>query len=138
MPSYDFAAPDGTTFTVYLDLKQPAIAYREQVIHGQVCKRVYEVPQMAVNTAAGTGRDDYRRKTEGKNLKVGEMQEISKEMSHERAAKEGVDPVKERYYQTYEKDIGVKHKDVVKREKLAKAQASLKKYGVKVDLNAKG
>ncbi len=142
VPSYDFAAPDGTTFTVYLDLKQPAIAYREQVIHGQVCKRIYEVPQMAVNTAAGTGRDDFRRKTEGKNLKLGEMADISKEMSHTRAEREGRDPVREQHYQTYEKQMGSKHQDVVKRTKeearegrLAKAKRNLTKFGVKVSLD---
>lgn len=137
MPTYTFVSPDGSTIDKHLNMQQPPEAYREQVIEGRVYKRVYEVPQMAINTAPGTSSGDFHRKTAGKNMTIGAMQDLSKEMSHERAAKDGVDIVREKHYQTYEKNVGAKHKDVVKREKLAKADASLKRFGVKVDLTAK-
>lgn len=66
---------------------------------------------------------------------MGEMVNISKEMHLERTQKEGQDSVKEEFYKGYEKRVGQKHKDIIKRERKVKAEASLKKFGVKVNLN---
>ncbi len=138
MPLFEYQAPDGEILSLILDAKQPAEAYRVQKANGKIYKRIYTAPTMGVNTQARDARsDDYRRITENKNLTVGQMTDISKELSEKRAEKEGVDQVKEQFYKSYEKNIGVKHKDQIKKEKRAKAEASLKKFGVKVDLKAK-
>lgn len=134
MPTYSFTHQEsGETIDLYLDLKQPPEAYRQQVRDGKVFKRVYEVPGMSINSIMKDDtKEEFARVTDKRDITVGQMAEVSKEMSVKRAAREGSDAVQEVFYKDYEKRIGVKHKDVVKRERLKKAKASLKKYGVTV------
>jgi len=134
MPHYDFAAENGQTITLYLDLHQPKTAYCVQVVDGVVYKRIYSVPRAATNSRAGDlSEQDFIRVTQNKNLTMGEMQNISREMHEERKSKAGTDVVKERFYKDYEKRIGKPHTDVVRRERVAKAKAKMDKFGVKLE-----
>lgn len=63
-------------------------------------------------------KEDFRKVTSSKNYKVGDLYDISKEMSESRAAKNGgKDEVREKFYADYEKRLNRKHTDVIKREK---------------------
>jgi hypothetical protein len=138
MPTYSFHHEEsGETIDLYLDLKQPAAAYRQQVRDGKVYRRVYTTPQMRVSVAINDGTlADYKRVTEGKGrLTVNEMAAVSKEMAEKRATKEGTENVKGEFYRHYEKKIGAKHKDEVRQTKLKKAHKSLKRFGVNVDMS---
>ncbi len=137
MPTYDFEHPEsGEVISVKLDLNQPAAAYQQQERDGKVYKRIYEAPQFRMDANQGDATyHDYARVTTNKNLTVDEMAKVSKDMSVKRAAREGGDAVKETFYKNYEQRIGRKHKDVARREKVEKAQKSLKKFGVKVDMS---
>lgn len=97
---------------------------------------------MSVDSRVGTSKEEFRRATTNKkNLTVGQMQELSAEMHEKRTEREGLDPVKEEFYQKYEKDVGQKHPNVAKRDtrsarrkKAAKAKEKLKTFGVEVSL----
>jgi ABC-type lipoprotein release transport system permease subunit len=65
-----------------------------------------------------------------RGLKVGDMWEISAEMSAKRAQRDGLDTVKEAFYQKHESENGEKHPDVVRREKVAAANARLAEMGI--------
>ncbi len=139
MPVFDFESDAGEIISLHLDLKQPAAAYRVQVVDGKTYKRVYTAPLAAKDTLARDATlDDYTRITSDKNLTVGEMAKISKEMADRRAAKEGADSVKSEFYRNYEKKIGKKHKDEIAAERRKRAEASLKKFGVKVEMGKNG
>lgn len=139
MPLYLFEDQDGKQITVVMDTKQPIEAYHSQVVNGKTYKRVYTVPCASVDSRVGVTSDEFRRATTNKKMKVGEMQDLSKEMHLRREEKEGIDPVKEKFYENYEKSMGQPHQNVVKRQtqsqrrkKGAKAKEKLKKYGVEV------
>ena len=56
--------------------------------------------------------ESYASKTKNKNYTVGEMTDISAELSDKRANKEGIDPVKIEHYDRYaKKNNGVRHVD---------------------------
>lgn len=139
MPIFDFQhETTGETISLHLDLKQSATAYRVQVIDGKTYKRIYTAPLAGRDTIVRDATlDDYTRITENKNLTVGEMAKISKEMAEKRGEREGADKVKQEFFRNYEQKIGTKHKDEIKSERRKKAEASLKKFGVKVDFDRK-
>lgn len=137
MPIFEFSHEEsGETISLHLDLKQPSEAYRLQTIDGKTYKRVYTAPLAGRDTIVRDATlDDYTRITENKNLTVGEMAKISKEMAEKRGEREGTDKVKNEFYRNYEQKIGKKHKDEIKNERRKKAEASLKKFGVSVDMS---
>lgn len=142
MPLYQFQSSDGEVLSVTMSTNQPMESYHVQVVDGKVYKRVYDPPRISMDSRPGTSADEFRRATTNKkNLTVGQMQDLSREMHEKRTEKEGLDPVKENYYKQHEKDIGKKHPKVIQRETLAarnsraaKAKEKLKKYGVEVSL----
>lgn len=127
MPVYSFAADDGTTISVLVPLTAPDKERHEQVGEdGRVYKRVYAAPLTSVNSRKGDlSKEDFRRMTENKNLKQGELWSLSAEMSREREEKLGSDPVKAKFYRDYERECGVKHTQQIKEEKAREAQRKL-------------
>jgi len=73
-------------------------------------------------------RKDFANATD-KKMTMGEMWDLSKEMSESRAQKDGVDKVKEKNMRDYEKNVGVKHQDEIARLKKEKAKKSMEKMG---------
>jgi len=73
-------------------------------------RRVYHAPLAAIDTKLDPrDKNAFVRRTE-KYTKLGEMQDISREMSEKRAAKDGKDPVREKWLDNYEKSRnGKKH-----------------------------
>lgn len=136
MPIFDFESPAGEIISLHLDLKQPAAAYRVQVVEGVTYKRVYTAPLAAKDTQTRDATlDDYNRITADKNLTVGEMTKVSRDMAAKRAEREGIEAVRQKAYDSYEQRIGKPHKDKLREEKLKRARASLKKFGVTVDMD---
>ena len=88
-------------------------------------KRVYNVPQVNAgesSIAKMNPHDSYKflDKTSKLRGKVGEIQDLAKELSDKRAAQSdtGEDPLKRKHFDNYQKKTGKKHlhdkKDVVK------------------------
>lgn len=130
MPVLDFHnEQNGRTISVMVKLSADIEAFHTQIEDGVTYKRIYAAPAAAVNVAHKDGtKEDFGRITDGKKMTVGQMQDLSKELSVERAAKNGNDPVKEQFYRDYEKRIGDKHQD----EKKRIAREALAKRGIRI------
>lgn len=138
MPVHEFLhEASGKKIEIYVPINAPAEQHQVQVVDGDTYKRVYAAPLASIDThLKDATQEDFRRLTTNKkNLTVGQMWEMSSEMSHHRAEKNGgVDDVKEKFYSNYEKQMGKKHIDVEKREKLKIAHQQLKDMGIRVEL----
>ncbi len=77
-------------------------------------------------------QSDFLKATD-KKMTMGEMWDLSKELSEKRASKDGTDAVKEKNMKDYEKRNGVKHQDQIKREKEERARKNMEKLGFKVE-----
>lgn len=136
MPCHTFVNEEtGQTADVYVPINAPAAEHQSQTIDGKVYKRVYAAPLAAKDTKPGDAtKEDFRRVTDKKGLKVKDLWNISSEMSKQRAEREGKDPVMEKMYADYEKESGQKHPDVERREKIESTHKKLEKWGVKIQL----
>lgn len=137
MPIHSFVhEASGETIDVYVPASAPAPEHQLQVRDGREYRRVYAAPLAAKDTQYGDASlKDFSRKTSDKSgLKVGDMWEISREMSDRRRQRDGVDVVRERYYEKYEQEYGEKHADVVQRDRLERANRTLNEYGIRVNL----
>ncbi len=135
MPLHSYIHDEsGETIDVFVEITAPNIEHQRQIVGERTFRRVYEPVHFCKDARTGDAtKEDYLRKTQDKRgVTLQEMANISKEFSEQRAARDGVDGVKEQFYKTYEKDMGAPHKDVVKRDRKKKAQESLKKFGVNV------
>lgn len=126
----------GEIIEVRVPTDAPIVQHQRQEIDGKVYKRVYSAPLAAKDTRFGDcSATDFRRKTTDKaGLKVGDMWEISAEMSERRKQRQGHDPVLEQHYANHEKEYGEKHPDVVKRERQERLNERMKEWGIKVNL----
>lgn len=138
MPVHSFThEATGETIDVYVAASAPTSEHQQQIRDGKTYRRVYSAPLAATDMGLGDcTQQDFRRKTgdSKRGLKVGDAWEISAEMSERRAQKEGRDPVREAFYQRHEQQNGKKHPDVVRREKLERANARLDKLGIRISL----
>ena len=74
--------------------------------------RVFTSPNMNVTDnliGADTSEADFVRKTSEKNYTLGEMWDLSSELSEKRARVNGKDPIKEKEKKKYERRTGKKH-----------------------------
>ena len=137
MPVHDYVhEATGETVSVYVPANAPTEDHQRQERDGKLYKRVYTAPRAATNILPGTAsRDDFMRTTDSKNYKVGDLWQISQEMSQHRADKNGGhDPVREKFYKDYERENGEPHTDVARREKLERANKTLSEWGFEVKL----
>lgn len=134
MPVYSFASEEGKEISVLVRLDEPNEARQVQIVDGVTYKRVYSAPRAAVDTQKGSlSQEDFNRVTQNKNLKVGDFWEISKEMSQDRADKNGgYDPVKEKFYERHLKEYGKPHKDVIDRNVREKTAKVMEHMGIKI------
>lgn len=140
MPIHQYEHPEtGKTIDVYVPANASTTEHSLQIVEGQVYKRVYSAPLVAQNLGTRHGdatAADFQRCTGGKRgFKLGDAWEVSAEMSAKRADRNGgLDPVAEDRYARHEKETGEKHEDVVRREKLSKANSKLAEWGIKINL----
>lgn len=75
-------------------------------------RRVFTVPLASIDTKLDPrDKNAFVRRTE-KYSKVGDFQDISRDLSAQRAAKDGRDPVKEKWLDNYEKSrLGKRHSE---------------------------
>jgi len=87
----------------------------------------------AFNTKIDPYSSDSFVKATDKKMTMGQMFDLSKEMSEKRAQKEGIDPVKQKMYKDYEKKNGVRHQDEIATEKKKKAKEKMEKLGFGIE-----
>ena len=78
---------------------------------GVIWERVFTIPQAAFNTQINpNNRQEFINKTRGKNYSVGQMWDMSAELSEKRAGSSGQDEVKIKAEKAYEsKTKGKEH-----------------------------
>lgn len=106
MPEYIYENPDtGEQVSVWQSVHEEHVYEIEGVEYG----RVYTVPQASIDTRIDPySEKEFREKTKVEN--VGDIWDRSKELSEIRTAKEGKDPIKEKYFKDYAKKTkGKKH-----------------------------
>lgn len=80
-------------------------------------KRVFTIPNASIDSQIDPHSSrDFVNKTANKKGSMGDIMDYSKELSYQRAEKNGgIDPVKENYYKDYSsKRNGAKHMDQMK------------------------
>lgn len=78
---------------------------------GKQWRRLYSVPNASIDTKIDPfSAKDFINKTGTKKGTVGEVMDLSAELSHKRAESTGTeDPVKRKLFQDYNKKVGKKH-----------------------------
>lgn len=110
MPLYLFENTDtGELREVFFHMKDDK-TYRGES-GDEAWKRIYYAPNASIDTDIDPfDRNAYIRKTEMKKSTFGEMWDHNAELSKKRAERTGKDPVKEKYFDQYQKDRnGVVH-----------------------------
>jgi hypothetical protein len=133
MPLYVFECEDGRVEDIFYTMSEVPRVGDEIVVEGLKWKRVFTRPNAAIATQSDPySTKDFNKILDGKKVTIGDMWDASKEASEKRAAKEGVDPIKTKYYDQYAKDHkGARHHSEVK-EQNGKAQDMIKQAVKKV------
>lgn len=109
-------------------------------IEGDKWTRIFTIPQAAPNGLKPIdprSSKQFVEKTGAMKGTVGDMLDLSKELSEKRAEKMGTDPVKDKFYKDYSaKRRGVKHTAQLAEEQ-KKAQKKLEKALAGLGLSAK-
>ncbi len=134
MPVHEFIhEASGERISIFVPIKAAVEEHQKQIVDGREYKRVYDEPPLIgkdMHHNDGTF-NDFRKATDGKNVRMGDLYDISKEMSEKRAHQNGgLDPVKERMYKDYERKFKKKHPEVSKREQRKKIR---EKFGVRIE-----
>jgi hypothetical protein len=111
VPLYEFFnETTGESVDVFFHMTDEKVYNGEDGTEIGQWRRVYHAPLAAIDTKLDPrDKNAFVRRTE-KYTKLGEMQDISREMSEKRAAKDGKDPVREKWLDNYEKSRnGKKH-----------------------------
>ena len=106
MPIYLFESPDGEVKEIVQRMSEDHV-YSE---NGVEWKRVFTVPNAAIDTQDDDpySKDAFMKKT-NKSMTVGDMWDISQEMSEKRIKKDGKDTIKEKKVKQYEKKTQKDH-----------------------------
>jgi hypothetical protein len=126
VPNYLFENPkNGKVSEVFFHMKDE----KTYIVDGVKWNRVYTVPQASIDTRADPYNQKDFSKVTNKKGTYGDLLDRSNEMSLKREEKEGVDPVKQKYFEDYSKKrAGLKHPDQKKQE----ANQKLKNLGVRI------
>ena len=90
----------------------------EYIKDGIKWNRIFTVPNASIDSQLNPDNpQDFVKYTSSRKGTIGDLMDLSAELSNKRKDKKGIDPVKEKYYDKYAKDRkGTKHPDVRKRE----------------------
>ncbi len=110
MPLYLYQNPETQEIKEVFQGMKDEHSYQE---NGVVWKRIFTKPNASIDSIANIdpfNKQKFIQKTGSLKGTVGDMMDLSKEMSHQRSDKVGTeDPVKRKFFNDYEKNIGKKH-----------------------------
>lgn len=123
MPIYLFSNPKtGKVKEVVQSMSEPHV-YSE---NGVAWNRIWSIPQTRVDSVIDPfSQKEFIEKTGNKTMTQGEYWEMSQAMSEKREKKAGLDPVKEKYFKSFEKKHHGKPHPIKKKE-IVKAQLDAK------------
>ena len=116
MPLYSYIDErDGTVIELVQKMTDVHEAFAKD---GYKLKRIFHIPNYAIDSSINAfSAKDFNRATLNKKGSLGDLMDLSKEMSEKRAQQAGgLDPVKEKFYDNYQKVRKTKHPEVRKRE----------------------
>ena len=128
MPYYPFLnEKTGEIIDLFFHMNDKEKRYTDE--NGVEWKRQFVVPLTQVDSVSKIdphSHKDFMQRAD-KHCTVGQMMDLSTELSAQREAKEGVDPVKQKFYDEYSKKRhGLKHSQQAREE----VQKKLKQRGV--------
>jgi hypothetical protein len=110
MPIYIFENPEtGETVEVLQKISEKHTHHDE---NGLEWRRVFSAPNIARDSKPidAFSKKDFFNATADKNMTMGDMWDVSAELSEKRKRRTGKDKVKEKFFKSYEKQRhGVKH-----------------------------
>ena len=115
MPIYTYKHPDQEKYTEEVQGMNDKHVYFDS--EGLEWKRVFTVPNASIDSQIDPhSSKDFVNKTANKKGSMGDIMDYSKDLSYQRAEKNGgIDPIKENYYKDYSsKRNGAKHMDQMK------------------------
>ena len=128
MPIYVYKHPDEEEYREVFQGMNDKHVYSEE---GVEWKRVFLSPNASIDSSIDPfNKQQYIDATYSKKGTVGDMMDLSAELSSKRAEKEGgTDPVKEKFYENYSKERGgAEHPNRIK-------EKGYENKNVKVDYN---
>lgn len=142
MPQYQFESTRGETCLIYYKIADAPKVGETVTLEGKKWKRVFTVPnaQIAV-TIDPFNKQDFINKTGTKTETLGDIFDRSAELSAKRADKDGVDMVKEKYYNDYaKKSKGVQHPNRLREQARKKAEdtnntKAMRELGFSIKIN---
>lgn len=106
MPYYIFISPTGEVKEIFQHMNDNHI-YSE---NGVIWERSFSIPQTSIDTQINPhSHRDFIDKTKKKNYSIGDMWSESASLSEKRAKVSGLDEVKQKTIENYEKATGKKH-----------------------------
>ena len=115
MPIYTYKHPDQEEYREEVQGMNDKHVYFDS--EGLEWKRVFTVPNASIDSQIDPhSSKDFVNKTANKKGSMGDIMDYSKDLSYQRAEKNGgIDPIKENYYKDYSsKRNGAKHMDQMK------------------------
>jgi hypothetical protein len=128
MPIYVYEhIESGEVVEVFQSMKEDHVYHGADGTEINQWRRVWTVPMASIDTKIDpNNRNEFIRRTD-KYKTVGDVLDKSAELSNARAEKEGVDPVRQKFFENYSKERnGAKHPDSLPKK--------ISKHGVTVDL----
>ena len=108
MPFYEYQHPETGKITEVMQSMKADHVFVDS--SGVEWKRVFNVPNAAIDTEMNAfSQSDWDRRTKKAGMTMGEMMDLSKEMSVKRETKEGIDPIKNKAVKKYEKKTRKAH-----------------------------
>lgn len=133
MPEYAFIRSDDESISSLIFYKMseaPSVGTEIVDEEGIKWRRVFTRPNSSIATRSDPySVSDFNKSLDGKKVTVGDMWDASKEASERRAAKEGKDPVREKYFSDYSKARKGQEHQIVKKERF---EAKQKELGIKI------
>jgi hypothetical protein len=115
MPIYLFQHPKSAKTIEVVQLMSEEHIYIDK--DGLKWDRVFTKPQAALDTKIGTHDPrEFVNKTKTKNYSIGQMWDMSAELSEKRGGSSGQDEVREKAEKAYEKKTGKKHPHAKKKD----------------------
>ena len=126
MPIYTYKHPTEERYEEVLQGMNDSHTYSKDGVEWQ---RVFHVPNAAISSSDDPfNSNSFVEKTANMKGTIGDMMDYSSELSQKRAEKSGgVDPVKKKHFENYEKAVGKKH--------LADKPKSFENKSVKIDFD---
>lgn len=128
MPLYSFSNPQNPNETI--DIFMSMNDKHEYIKDGIKWNRIFYKPQAAIDTKINPlDCKDFMNKTREKHGTLGNIQDLSAELSQKREKIIGKDPIKEKYYENWQKKRKRVHPDIKKKQ----VKEILSKKGVDIE-----